>query len=55
MEAAVAGRTSFVIAYRLKTILNADQIIVLKDGGYWTWKSSLSWSSSAVSTQNCVS
>ena len=32
MDAIVAGRTSFVIAHRLKTILNADQIIVLKDG-----------------------
>ena len=32
MEAIVTGRTSFVIAHRLKTILNADQIIVLKDG-----------------------
>ena len=32
MEAVVAGRTSFVIAHRLKTILSADQIIVLKDG-----------------------
>ncbi|HGH8252420.1 TPA: ABC transporter ATP-binding protein [Streptococcus pyogenes] len=32
MEAIVAGRTSFVIAHRLKTILNADHIIVLKDG-----------------------
>ena len=32
MEAIVAGRTSFVIAHRLKTILNADQIIFLKDG-----------------------
>lgn len=32
MEAAVAGRTSFVIAHRLKTILNADLILVLKDG-----------------------
>ena len=32
MEAIVAGRTSFVIAHRLKTILNADQIIVLKNG-----------------------
>ena len=32
MEAVVAGRTSVVIAHRLKTILNADQIIVLKDG-----------------------
>lgn len=32
MEAIVAGKTSFVIAHRLKTILNANQIIVLKDG-----------------------
>lgn len=32
METIIAGRTSFVIAHRLKTILNADQIIVLKDG-----------------------
>jgi ABC-type multidrug transport system fused ATPase/permease subunit len=26
------GRTSFVIAHRLSTIMNADRIIVLKDG-----------------------
>ncbi|HEM4160702.1 ABC transporter ATP-binding protein/permease [Streptococcus suis] len=32
MEAIIAGRTNFVIAHRLKTILNADEIIVLKDG-----------------------
>lgn len=32
MEVVVSGRTSFVIAHRLKTILNADEIIVLKDG-----------------------
>ncbi|HEM4262188.1 ABC transporter ATP-binding protein [Streptococcus suis] len=32
MEAIIVGRTSFVIAHRLKTILNADEIIVLKDG-----------------------
>ncbi|WP_373751674.1 ABC transporter ATP-binding protein [Weissella soli] len=32
MEAAISGRTSFVIAHRLKTILNADKIIVLRDG-----------------------
>ncbi|NQK00837.1 ABC transporter ATP-binding protein [Streptococcus suis] len=32
MEAIIAGRTSFVIPHRLKTILNADEIIVLKDG-----------------------
>ncbi|MGT2772065.1 ABC transporter ATP-binding protein [Streptococcus marimammalium] len=32
METVIAGRTSFVIAHRLKTILNADNIIVLRDG-----------------------
>ena len=32
MEAAISGRTSFVIAHRLKTILNADKIVVLRDG-----------------------
>lgn len=32
MENVLHGRTSFVIAHRLKTILNADTIIVLKDG-----------------------
>ncbi len=26
------GRTSFVIAHRLKTIENADRILVIKDG-----------------------
>jgi ABC-type multidrug transport system fused ATPase/permease subunit len=26
------GRTSFVIAHRLSTIMNADRIVVLKDG-----------------------
>lgn len=32
MNNMMKGRTSFVIAHRLKTILHADQIIVLKDG-----------------------
>lgn len=32
MENVMKNRTSFVIAHRLKTILSADQIVVLKDG-----------------------
>lgn len=32
MDEAIKGRTSFVIAHRLKTILKADKIVVLRDG-----------------------
>lgn len=32
MDNVISGRTSFVIAHRLKTILNADRIVVLKNG-----------------------
>lgn len=33
LDTLMKGRTSFVIAHRLSTIMNADRIIVLKDGG----------------------
>lgn len=32
VDTVTEGRTSFVIAHRLKTIVNADEIAVLKDG-----------------------
>jgi len=32
LDTLMTGRTSFVIAHRLSTIMNADRIIVLKDG-----------------------
>jgi subfamily B ATP-binding cassette protein MsbA len=32
LDVLMKGRTSFVIAHRLSTVLNADRIIVLKDG-----------------------
>ena len=32
MDTVIAGRTSVVIAHRLKTILNSNKIVVLKDG-----------------------
>ncbi len=33
LDKALEGRTSLVIAHRLSTILNADQILVVEDGG----------------------
>ena len=33
LDSALAGRTSLVIAHRLSTVLNADQILVVEDGG----------------------
>jgi ATP-binding cassette subfamily B protein len=33
LERLMKGRTTFVIAHRLSTVVNADRIIVLKDGG----------------------
>lgn len=32
LERLFVGRTSIIIAHRLSTVLNADQILVLKDG-----------------------
>jgi ATP-binding cassette subfamily B protein len=32
LETLMAGRTSFVVAHRLSTVRNADQVIVLEDG-----------------------
>ena len=32
LERLMEGRTSFVIAHRLSTIINADRIVVLRDG-----------------------
>ncbi len=32
LETLMRGRTSFVVAHRLSTIRNADQVLVLQDG-----------------------
>lgn len=32
LDTLLKGRTSFVVAHRLSTIINADRIIVMKDG-----------------------
>jgi ABC-type transport system involved in Fe-S cluster assembly fused permease/ATPase subunit len=32
MDKLLKNRTSFIIAHRLSTIINADKIIVMKDG-----------------------
>lgn len=33
LDTLLKGRTSFVVAHRLSTIINADRIIVMRDGG----------------------
>jgi ATP-binding cassette subfamily B protein len=33
LENLMAGRTTFIIAHRVQSVMNADKILVLKDGG----------------------
>lgn len=33
LDTLLKGRTSFVVAHRLSTIINADRIVVMRDGG----------------------
>jgi ATP-binding cassette subfamily B protein len=33
LDALARGRTTFIIAHRLSTVVNADRVVVLKDGG----------------------
>src|SRR5699024_3874326 len=35
MDTVIAGRTSFVIAHRLKKIMNSNKIVVIKENGYY--------------------
>jgi ABC-type multidrug transport system fused ATPase/permease subunit len=37
LRTVTAGRKSILIAYRLKTIEDADRILVLQDGGSGSW------------------
>jgi ABC-type bacteriocin/lantibiotic exporter with double-glycine peptidase domain len=44
------GRTTFIIAHRLATVVNADRILVLKEGASSRWARTRSSCARAVTT-----